>query len=120
MIILIFICKFKTDECFLFMKRFQVTSWRLGVGVYSLQEVKHIMIMIIAIINFLFSYVIFDQQLKIAFIKSSGPLKKSIPATLKIKKVFFNHPVPAESQPPTRTLCRWESDNLLVQGLNIA
>ena len=24
----IFICKFKTDECFLFMKRFKFTSWR--------------------------------------------------------------------------------------------
>ena len=54
MIILIFICEFKTDECFLFMKRFQVTGWRLGVGVYSSQEVKHIMIMIIAIINIFF------------------------------------------------------------------
>ena len=25
----IFIYKFKTDECFLFMKRFQFTSWRI-------------------------------------------------------------------------------------------
>ena len=24
----IFICKFKTDECFLFMKCFQLTNWR--------------------------------------------------------------------------------------------
>ena len=41
------------------------------------KEVKHIMIMIIAII-YILSYVIFDQQLKITFRKSS-PLKKSTP-----------------------------------------
>ena len=42
-------------------------------------EVKHIMIMIIAIIYIFLSYVIFDQQLKITFRKSSGPLKKYTP-----------------------------------------
>ena len=41
------------------------------------KEVKHIMIMIIAIIYIFLSYVIFDQQLKITFRKSSDPLKKS-------------------------------------------
>ena len=37
------------------------------------KEVKHIMIMIIAIIYIFLSYVIFDQQLKITFRKSSAP-----------------------------------------------
>ena len=47
------------------------------------KEVKHIMIMITAIIYFFLSYVIFDQQLKITFRKSSGPhLKKSAPPFL--------------------------------------
>ena len=63
----IFICKFKTDECFLFMKHFQFTGWR---HLKIVRQVKHIMIMIIDY-NFL-SYVIFDQQLKITFRKSSG------------------------------------------------
>ena len=40
------------------------------------KEVKHIMIMIIAIIYIFLSYVIFDQQLKITFRKSSGPPEK--------------------------------------------
>ena len=35
------------------------------------------MIMVIAIIYIFLSYVIFDQQLKITFRKSSVPLKKS-------------------------------------------
>ena len=34
------------------------------------KEVKHIMIMIIVLIYFFLSYVIFDQQLKITFRKS--------------------------------------------------
>ena len=42
-------------------------------------EVKHIMIMIIAIIYIFLSYVIFDQQLKITFRKSSGPPEKVHP-----------------------------------------
>ena len=37
------------------------------------KEVKHIMIMIIVLIYFFLSYVIFDQQLKITFRKSSAP-----------------------------------------------
>ena len=42
----------------------------------NFKEVKH-MIMIIAIIFIFFlSYVIFDQQLKITFRTSSGPLEK--------------------------------------------
>ena len=43
------------------------------------KEGKHIMIMIIAIIDIFLSYVIFDQQLKITFRISSAPppLKKS-------------------------------------------
>ena len=68
-----FICKFKIDEYFLFMK----------VLVYKLEkfknckEVKQIMIMIIAILYIILSYVIFDQQLKITFRKfSAPPLKK--------------------------------------------
>ena len=40
------------------------------------KEVKHIMIMIIAIIYIFLSYVIFDQQLKITLRKSSGPPEK--------------------------------------------
>ena len=36
------------------------------------KEVKHIMIMIIVLIYFFLSYVIFDQQLKITFRKSSA------------------------------------------------
>ena len=64
-----FICKFKIDEYFLFMK----------VLVYKLEkfknckEVKQIMIMIIAILYIILSYVIFDQQLKITFRKFSAP-----------------------------------------------
>ena len=37
------------------------------------KEVKHIMIMIIVLIYFFLSYVIFDQQLKITFRKSPAP-----------------------------------------------
>ena len=41
------------------------------------KEVKHIMIMIIAMIYIFLSYLIFDQQWKITFRKSSGPPWKS-------------------------------------------
>ena len=80
------------------------------------KEVKHIMIMIIAII-YILSYVIFDQRLKITFRKSSAPspLKKPTPSfllilPLKIQKLkvppsFCQHwhffsplPLPAESK----------------------
>ena len=40
------------------------------------KEVKHIGIMIIAIIYIFLSYVIFDQQLKMTIRKSSGPPEK--------------------------------------------
>ena len=73
------------------------------------QEVKHIIIMIIAIIYIFLSYMIFDQQLKITFRKFSTPLKKSLPPfysllPLKMQKVqvppfcqpwkFFSPPLP--------------------------
>ena len=45
----------------------------------NFKEVKHIMIMIIAIVYIFVSYVIFDQQLKITFRKFSPALKKSTP-----------------------------------------
>ena len=45
------------------------------------------MIMIIAIIYIFLSYVIFDQQLKITFRKSSGPPKKIHSPPLKIQKL---------------------------------
>ena len=55
------------------------------------KEVKHIMIMIIVLIYFFLSYVIFDQQLKITFRKSSGGppplLPEKIHSPLKIQKV---------------------------------
>ena len=41
------------------------------------KEVKHIMIMIIAIIYIFLSYVIFDQQLKITFRRPSAPPRKN-------------------------------------------
>ena len=43
------------------------------------KEVKHIMIMIIAVIYIFQSYAIFDQQLKATSRISSGPRKKSTP-----------------------------------------
>ena len=43
----IFICKFKTDECFLFMKRLQFTRLETFK---KCKEVKPIMVTIIAII----------------------------------------------------------------------
>ena len=49
------------------------------------KQVKH-MIMIRAII-YIFLYVIFDQQLKITFRKSSGPPKKIHSPPLKIQKL---------------------------------
>ena len=60
----IFIGKFTTDECFLFkLEIFKICK-----------EVKHIMIMIKAVIYIFFKYyVIFDEQLKITFRKSSDP-----------------------------------------------
>ena len=52
------------------------------------KEVKHIMIMIIVLIYFFLSYVIFDQQLKITFRKSSAPPPpEKIHSPLKIQKV---------------------------------
>ena len=45
------------------------------------------MIMIRAIIYIFLSYVIFDQQLKITFRKSSGPPKKIHSPPLKIQKL---------------------------------
>ena len=53
------------------------------------KEVKHIMIMIIAIIYIFLSYVIFDQQLKITFRKSSDPLSPE-----KIHSPFYSLPSP--------------------------
>ena len=50
------------------------------------KEVKHILIMIIAIIYIFSSDVIFDQQLKITFTKSSAPPWKN-PPPLKIQKL---------------------------------
>ena len=61
------------------------TSYSETFLVYKLEtfknfkEVKHIMIMIIAIVYIFVSYVIFDQQLKITFRKFSPALKKSTP-----------------------------------------
>ena len=46
------------------------------------QEVKHIIIMIIAIIYIFLSYMIFDQQLKITFRKFSTPPEKITPPFL--------------------------------------
>ena len=57
-------------EIFLFYKLETFTSCK---------EVKQIMIMIIAITYIFLSYEILDQLLTITFIKSSSPLKKSIP-----------------------------------------
>ena len=53
------------------------------------KEVKHIMIMIIVLIYFFLSYVIFDQQLKITFRKSPAPPPppEKIHSPLKIQKV---------------------------------
>ena len=84
----IFIWKFKIDESFLFMKRFQFT---IG-NIKNCNEVKTIMVMSIAIIYIFLSYVMFDQQLKITSTKSSGsPEKIHYPlftySPLKIQKV---------------------------------
>ena len=60
------------------------------------------MTMIIAIIYIFLSYVIFDQQLKITFRKSSGPpLKKSTPP--KNSKSAISHFLPTLKifQPPS-------------------
>ena len=65
----IFICKFKIYECLVYkMETFE-----------NCKEVKHIMIMITEY-DFL-SYVMFDQQLKITFRKTSAPppQKNSLP-----------------------------------------
>ena len=84
-----FICKSKIDEYFLFMK----------VLVYKLEkfknckEVKQIMIMIIAILYIILSYVIFDQQLKITFRKFSAP-----PPPEKTQYPFFIHSSPKNSK----------------------
>ena len=77
------------------------TSYSETFLVYKLEtlknfkELKHIMIMIIAIIYIFVSYVIFDQQLKITFRKFSPPpwknplplLTHSPPPKKKIQKV---------------------------------
>ena len=66
------------------------------------KEVKHIMIMIIAIIYIFLSYVIFDQQLNITFRKSSAsppppPWKNPLPLfnhfPLKIQKLQVSPPL---------------------------
>ena len=65
----IFICKFKTDEYFLFLFLvYKLETFK------NCKEVKHIMI--IAIIYIFLSDVIFDQQLKFTFRKSSGSPEK--------------------------------------------
>ena len=51
------------------------------------KEVKHIMIMIIAIIHFFFYYEILDQQLKITIRKSSTPTLE------KIQPLFYSTPL---------------------------
>ena len=78
------------------------------------------MIMVIAIIYIFLSYVIFDQQLKITFRKSSVPLKKSnspflltpplknskrtsLPLFAKIEN-FSAHPTPTPLQKEGRAL----------------
>ena len=61
-------------EKFLVYKLETFTNWK---------DVKHIMIMIIAISYIFLSYEIFDQQLKITFRKSSPPPhRKNPPPTL--------------------------------------
>ena len=57
------------------MLNFQEVVYKLE-AFKNCNEGKHIMIMIIAIIYIFIFYVIFDQQLKITFRKSSAPLKK--------------------------------------------
>ena len=112
----VFICKFKTDWVLYIHETFLVYKLETFK---NCKEVKHIMIMIIAIIYFFLSYVIFDQQFKITFWKSSGPsLKKSTspflltPLPLKIQKVqvppFCQHWIffrPPLQKGGGRTLC---------------
>ena len=62
----IFICKFTIDECFLF----KLETFK------NYKEGTHMMIMIIAVIYIFLYYVIFDEQLKITFRKSSNPSEK--------------------------------------------
>ena len=52
------------------------------------KEVKHIMVMIIAVIYIFLSYEIFDQQLKITFRKSAAPLKKATSSPFYSLKIF--------------------------------
>ena len=68
----IFIFKFATDERFLF----KLETFK------NCKEVKHIMIMIIAVIYIFLCYVIFDEQLKINSKDPQTPLKKFTPSCL--------------------------------------
>ena len=80
--------------------------YKLGTFI-NCKEVKHIMIMIIAMIYIFLSYVIFDQQLKSTFRKSSASLPEKIQNPLPPKNSksvghpFFStskifQPLPAE------------------------
>ena len=75
----IFTCKFETDECFLFMKRYKLETFKKCKAGKAHDDYD-------------LSYVVFDQQLKIPFRKSQAPLKKSTPPflltpPLKVQKV---------------------------------
>ena len=65
----IFTCKFETDECFLFMKRYKLETFKKCKAGKAHDDYD-------------LSYVVFDQQLKIPFRKSQAPLKKSTPPFL--------------------------------------
>ena len=77
----IFIFKFATDERFLY----KLETFK------NCKEVKHIMIMIIAVIYIFLCYVIFDEQLKINFKRSSDTPKK-------IHSLLFTHSPPKTSK----------------------
>ena len=83
----VFACKFKTDECFLFMKSFLVCKLETFK---NCEEVKHIMIMIIAIIYifYLMWYLINSWKLL-----SENP---QVP-TEKIHSLLFTHSPPPEN-----------------------
>ena len=86
----IFICKFKIDESFFFIHG-TFLVYKLETFKHC-KEVKHIMIMIIAIIYIFLSYMIFDQQLKITFRKSwAPPWKNPLPP-------FYSPPFPKNSK----------------------
>ena len=80
----VFACKFKTDECFLFMKSFLVCKLETFK---NCEKVKHIMIMIIAIIYifYLMWYLIKSWKLL-----SENP---QVP-TEKIHSLLFTHSPP--------------------------